>query len=263
MNNEFDNNNIETTNIQNVTKPKSNKKIILIVLFVLILLVSAAIVLYTQTDIFKKDKETNNNPKTSEKNKNTNTQINDDVIDNDDVDDEYDGENLAEYRYLFKEAKNSCITYGSTEENESGYITYVSDINIDGKNYKLAYGNDYSKQYGIRTLNGKHIEGFDTNTNEMLPVSLCVYGKYIVLQTGWEGAYTHVISTEGKSITGFGGTYEVIGENKIHIDEYDCSVDTNGKYADSHNEYDIDFNSNPLEKLNLNQTYYNCDEAPF
>lgn len=238
-------------------KKNNNKKVIVILILIIIILSILVVLLATEAISFKSnvldgDGEVNSNDITENDN-------NKDIIQN--SSDSYEDEN-NEY-IIFKadneNKSNQCININTKNyySYEKSYVILVENINIKNNNYAFRYAVDMNDLTVKIFLNDNVI--FDGIKSELLLVDVCNYGNYIIYSVGWEGSpYYTIVDTDGKIIMSFKGRNVTYSDGLLYVEEIDRNDISN--FDDNELiKYQLDMNSDNLEKLNSSVEKFECD----
>lgn len=220
---------------------QKNNKIVIVLLIVIIVILLGLCALFATGTISFKSNDVDNN------------ELNNDDI-NEDVDDNYlkfviDNENKVNQCHSI--SKNNYHSY------EKSYAVIINNISIKNKKYTFKYDENLTNRTRKISLNNNVVS--DGNISEALLLDVCVYGNYIVYSMGWEGPpYYRIINTNGEEIMSFKGNKVTYSNGILSVEELEKN-DIDNINDNELIKYQLNMNSENLEKENITTEKYVCD----
>lgn len=225
-----------------VQQEKKKNVVIVLLLIIIVILLSLVLLLATGTISFKsKISDNTNNNQTTENNDNSN--YDDYLI--------FEVNNENKTNYCHNMNTNNYYSY------DKSYVIFVNNITIKNNSYIFRYASDINNNSVKVYLNDNIV--FEGNKSQDLLVDVCNYGNYIVYSTGYEGSpYYRIINTDGKFLMSFIGKKVSYSDGMLNIEE----INKNDPMNTDDNElikYQLDMNSDNLQKLNITKEKFECD----
>lgn len=243
---------------------KNYKLIITILTVIIVIITSLCILLATGIINFK------NNETINEKEPNINQNINNETNNkNEDINKENNNVNQTNnYDELYKDyhvlkfdnknQNNHCITTNEEyfNRNEKNFVYIVENINIKNKNYTFRHESNIKTHELKVYFNDTVIH--EGKTSELVLVNVCNYGNYIMYSMGWEGSpYYEIINVDGKDSLSFRGNKVEYSNGILYVEEIDRKEPLDF-YDNELVKYQLDVNSEKLEKLNITREKFDC-----
>lgn len=235
---------------------KNSSKGFIALLIVIIILLSALCVLFVTGTISFKSETVNNtsNSQSTESTDNSSTIVNNTQERN--YEEGYDS--YLKFKVDNESKTNNCnnISANNYYSYTESYVIIVTNLVINNNNYTFRYATDFDNKAIKVYLNDSVV--FEGKKSDSLLLDVCNYGNYIVYSVGWEGPpYYRIVDTEGKIQMSFTGRNVTYSNGRLNVEELNKNDIDN--YDDNELiKYQLDMNSDNLQKLNITTEKYEC-----
>lgn len=232
---------------------QKNNKVAIILLIVLVVILSALCILFATGKISLNTSSTNNSQTTE-------NDSNSDIVDNNQTRNYEEGyDDYLKFKVDNENKANYCQNMNGNNyyDYEKSYVVFVNNITIKNNNYTFRYASNIDNKTVKVYLNDNTV--FEGNRSEALLIDVCNYGNYVVYSTGWEGSpYYRIINTDGKIVMSFSGRKVTYSDGMLNVEELNKN-DVDNFDDNELIKYQLNMNSDNLQKLNLTTEKYECN----